>query len=101
MKHSAGHTDGSLSVELDSRDAMVGDLLASGILLGGIVRTRHAIRPPFEDDPHIVAGELQRLVDRGMERFYMGHGGPVSSDEVRRHANMLMALPKSRRLQEN
>lgn len=38
VKHSPGHTAGSVSVELRSKDAMVGDLLASGILLGGIMR---------------------------------------------------------------
>jgi glyoxylase-like metal-dependent hydrolase (beta-lactamase superfamily II) len=39
IKHSPGHTAGSISVELATKDAMVGDLVASGILIGGIVRT--------------------------------------------------------------
>lgn len=95
VKHSPGHTAGSISVELATRDAMVGDLLASGILLGGIVRTGHAIRPPFEDDPHAAGAELQRLVDSGVERFYMGHGGPLNADEVQRHAQTLMTLAKN------
>jgi hypothetical protein len=73
---------------------MVGDLIASGILIGGIVRTKHAIRPPFEDDPYAVSSELQRLIDSGMERFYMGHGGPLEADEVRRHVQNLVALEK-------
>lgn len=64
----------------------VGDLVASGILLGGLFRTGHAIRPPFEDDPHTVGMTLQRLLDFGVERFYVGHGGPMAADEVRRHA---------------
>ena len=96
VKHSPGHTAGSISVELATKDAMVGDLVASGILLGGIVRTKHAIRPPFEDDPHAVGIELQRLIDSGMERFYMGHGGPLEADEVQRHVQTLMALTKKR-----
>lgn len=54
VKHTPGHTAGSISVELATKDAMVGDLVASGILFGGIVRTKYAIRPPFEDDPHAV-----------------------------------------------
>src|SRR5204862_318852 len=70
VRHTPGHTAGSLSVQLTSGDVMVGDLLASGILLGGIVRTGQAIRPPFEDDPHAVAHALQGLVDCGMQRFY-------------------------------
>lgn len=42
VRHTPGHTAGSLSVQLGSGDALVGDLLASGILLGGLVRTGHA-----------------------------------------------------------
>lgn len=94
VKHTPGHTAGSITVELPTKDAMVGDLVASGILIGGIARTKHAIRPPFEDDPHAVATELQRLIDAGMERFHMGHGGPLEANEVRRHAQTLRALKK-------
>lgn len=93
LRHTPGHTAGSLSVQLTSGDAMVGDLLASGILLGGIVRTGQAIRPPFEDDPHAVADALQTMVDGGTQRFYMGHGGPLPAQEVRLHAQGLRKLP--------
>ncbi|MDQ1913981.1 MBL fold metallo-hydrolase [Paenibacillus sp. GD4] len=91
--HTPGHTSGSISVVLESNDAMVGDLLASGILLGGIMRKNHAIRPPFEDDPHRVAEELLRLISSGHETFYVGHGGPLGAKEVRRHAEYLKRLP--------
>ena len=90
--HTSGHTAGSISVQLSSKDAIVGDLIASGILLGGLFRTGHAIRPVFEDDPHTVGLALQRLLDSGMERFYVGHGGPLPADEVRRHARALMKI---------
>jgi hydroxyacylglutathione hydrolase len=92
VRPTPGHTAGSVSVELATGDALVGDLIASGILLGGIVLTSHAKRPPFEDDPHAVGHALQRLVDSGMERFYMGHGGPLPSAEVERHARDLTRL---------
>ena len=68
--------------------------MASGVMLGGLMRTGHARRPPFEDDPHQVADELQRLVDGGMQRFYLGHGGPLPANEVLRHAQVLRGLPK-------
>ncbi len=99
VQHTAGHTAGSISVQLANGDAMVGDLLASGILLGGIVCTDHAIRPPFEDDAQAVARALDRLIQAGMQRFYMGHGGPLQADEVRRHAYHLhtMASPNDAR----
>ncbi|MCH8620431.1 MBL fold metallo-hydrolase [Undibacterium sp. TS12] len=89
LKPTPGHTAGSLSVELPSRDAMVGDLLASGILLGGLLRTGHAIRPPFEDNALVVAQQLQNLLDAGVERFYMGHGGPLPAQEVAAHVRRL------------
>lgn len=77
-------------MELPTNDALVGDLLASGILLGGLIRTNHAKSPPFEDDPHTVGATLQRLLDSGMEKFYMGHGGPLTAGEVQRHVHALM-----------
>ncbi len=86
VRHTPGHTNGSISVELGSRDALIGDLVASGILIGGVIRLGHAIRPPFEDDSQAVRKELIRLVDAGFERFYMGHGGPLDAREVRHHA---------------
>ena len=89
VRHTPGHTAGSLSVELDNHEAMVGDLVASGILIGGILRINHAIQPPFEDDTFAVLEELMRLVDSGVERFYLGHGGPLQAKEVRRHAEAL------------
>jgi glyoxylase-like metal-dependent hydrolase (beta-lactamase superfamily II) len=92
VRHTAGHTPGSIAVELSSQDALVGDLLASGILIGGIVFTNHAIRPPFEDDPKTVALELERMVQGGTKRFYMGHGGPLVAAEVMRHARFLSKI---------
>ena len=88
-----GHTAGSISVMLSSQDALVGDLLASGIFMGGLLRTGHAIRPPFEDDPQAVGKELLRLLETGARRFHMGHGGPLEAMEVQRHARYLMTFP--------
>jgi hydroxyacylglutathione hydrolase len=94
VRHSAGHTPGSVSVELASHEALVGDLIASGILIGGIAFTGRAIRPPFEDNAERVSRELEGLVHRGATRFYMGHGGPLGIAEVVRHAR---SLPKTLR----
>ena len=95
VRHTAGHTAGSIAVELSSQDALVGDLLASGILIGGIAFTGRAIRPPFEDDPQTVARELNRMVQGGAKRFYMGHGGPLEAAEAMRHARSLSDLARS------
>lgn len=92
VTHTAGHTPGSIAVELASRDVLVGDLISSGILLGGIAFTSRACRPPFEEDPQTVARELERLVQGGAKRFHMGHGGPLESPEVLRHAGVLSRM---------
>jgi glyoxylase-like metal-dependent hydrolase (beta-lactamase superfamily II) len=92
VRHTAGHTPGSIAIELASQDMLVGDLVASGILIGGIAFTGRAIRPPFEDDPQAVARQLTRMLDGGAKRFYMGHGGPLEAAEVARHAHKLAAI---------
>lgn len=92
VRHTAGHTAGSIAVELASQDVLVGDLVASGILIGGIAFTGRAIRPPFEDDPRTVAQELTRMLDGGAKRFYMGHGGPLEATEVLRHTRVLTKI---------
>lgn len=92
VSHTAGHTPGSIAIELSSHDVLAGDLIASGILMGGIAFTGHAIRPPFEDDPQAVARELERLVHGGAKRFHLGHGGPLEAAEVLRHARLLSEM---------
>lgn len=92
VRHTGGHTPGSIAVELSSQDMMVGDLIASGILIGGMILKGRAIRPPFEDDPATVARELIRMVENGGQRFHMGHGGPLEAREVLRHAQALARL---------
>jgi hydroxyacylglutathione hydrolase len=94
VRHTPGHTCGSISVQLAGGAAMVGDLISSGILLGGIAMTGKAKRPPFEDQPAAVASELEQMLDAGAREFYMGHGGPLTADEVRRHVAALRELPR-------
>lgn len=87
-----GHTEGSISVVIDNDKAIVGDLISSGILLGGIIRTNKAKRPPFEDDPLQVSQALKSIANDGVQTFYMGHGGPLAKKEVLRHAENLTAI---------
>jgi glyoxylase-like metal-dependent hydrolase (beta-lactamase superfamily II) len=88
-RHTPGHTAGSISLQLANGEMMVGDLLASGVLLGGVMRKGRAIRPPFEDDPQQVGRELTKLLAAGGCHFHLGHGGPLAAPEVARHARYL------------
>jgi glyoxylase-like metal-dependent hydrolase (beta-lactamase superfamily II) len=90
VRPTPGHTPGSLSVELESGQALVGDLIASGILLGGVMLTNHPKQPPFEDNPAEVATALSKLVGHGHNKFYMGHGGPLNARQVKRHSKALL-----------
>jgi hydroxyacylglutathione hydrolase len=92
VQYTPGHTEGSISVVLKNKEALVGDLVSSGILLGGIIRKKHAKRPPFEDDPHRVSHELQGMIRSGVEMFHMGHGGPLNAMEVSHHAQNLIKI---------
>jgi hydroxyacylglutathione hydrolase len=60
VRRTGGHTPGSIAVELASQEALVGDLIAAEILIGGIAFTRRAMR--LEDTPMRLPG-LQRMVE--------------------------------------
>ncbi|MCO6186356.1 MBL fold metallo-hydrolase [Rhizobium sp. L1K21] len=92
VEFTPGHTEGSLSVLLDNGNALVSDLVASGILLGGIIRLKHPKRPPFEDDPRLVADQLQRLIDNGSTHFHIGHGATLGSTQISQHIQRLRRL---------
>ncbi|WP_420005993.1 MBL fold metallo-hydrolase [Arenibacterium sp. LLYu02] len=84
LLHTPGHTPGSLSILLETGSVFAGDLVASGVLLGGIIRKGRPKPPPFEEDSRAVKTSLRRLLVEGMETFYLGHGGPLPRETVRR-----------------
>ena len=81
-----GHSPGSLSITFDDNRVIAGDLVTSGLLLGGVAVKGRPKPPPFEENPIEVAKQLLRLVDGGAETFYLGHGGPLPASTVRRYA---------------
>jgi hypothetical protein len=88
-----------LSVVLETGEALVGDSLSSGILLGGIALTGRPKRPPFDGEAAQTARGLESLVAQGVHRFYIGHGAPLSRSAVERHIRALrntqLAEPRS------
>jgi glyoxylase-like metal-dependent hydrolase (beta-lactamase superfamily II) len=78
--HTPGHTRGSISVLLDSGDAVVGDLCQNGWGFGmGLGR----IHLPLADLPHLVGDSWDRLLASGVRRLYPGHGAPFDTETLR------------------
>jgi len=73
-----GHTDGCLSLLLDDGSALVGDLV-----MNGLFRRKTPHSPLFVHDRTAWEESLRALLDRGVERFYPGHGGPFDREEIK------------------
>lgn len=81
--HTPGHTKGSLSILLhDSREALVGDLIAGGILIGGICCHSKPLTPPFQDSQRQVVKDLQMVLPFA-DKFYVAHGGPLFANDLK------------------
>ena len=70
-----GHSPCSLSVLLDSGEAIVGDLVVSSPFTG------QATLAYFADDPPRLFDSVRDLL-QSAHTFYCGHGGPFSAAEV-------------------
>ncbi|MBS3815938.1 MAG: MBL fold metallo-hydrolase [Candidatus Thermoplasmatota archaeon] len=78
--HTPGHTPGSISVVLDSGEALVGDLVMGGLLLS----SSKPNRPIFAYDLEGAERSLKRLLkgDVKIRKFYGAHGGPFPRDKI-------------------
>ena len=81
--HTPGHTAGSISVILDSGDAIIGDLIMGGYAGGAILPTRPNFHYFAEDLPAAVRS-LDRVLSTSSGRLLVGHGGPLEHHEVKR-----------------
>ncbi|HEX4147233.1 MAG TPA: MBL fold metallo-hydrolase [Pirellulales bacterium] len=84
-----GHTAGSLSVWLpESGEQGAGELIAGDLLmgggLGGLVTPRQPRLPYFYDDLDVTRQSIDRILKLPLHRVYVGHGGPLSADDIRR-----------------
>jgi glyoxylase-like metal-dependent hydrolase (beta-lactamase superfamily II) len=76
-----GHTPGTQAVVLGGRIAFAGDMILGG-RLGGALSPGSPGEPYFQADPAANHRDLQVLVDRGVQLFLLGHGGPVTRSAV-------------------
>jgi glyoxylase-like metal-dependent hydrolase (beta-lactamase superfamily II) len=76
-----GHTPGSLVVLLENRSAFVGDEILGG-WFGGTFRRHSPGEHYYQDDVDRNHKNIRTLLERGVETFYLGHGGPVVAADV-------------------
>ncbi|HIC31883.1 MBL fold metallo-hydrolase [Mesoflavibacter sp. CH_XMU1404-2] len=90
VMHTPGHTPGSLSVILENGDAIIMDLASSGILLGGIAFNSRMKHPPFHDNLEQVKNSINNILSLSTEKFYLGHGNPVSRKDLIRYRDKFL-----------
>jgi hydroxyacylglutathione hydrolase len=76
-----GHTPGSLVVLLSNHAAFVGDEILGGYF-GGAFFPHHAGEHYYQADADQNRRNIGTLLARGVDTFYLGHGGPVERDDV-------------------
>jgi glyoxylase-like metal-dependent hydrolase (beta-lactamase superfamily II) len=81
--HTPGHTPGSISVILDSGDAIIGDVIMGGYA-GGAIRPTKPNFHYFADDLPLAMTSLDHILARVSGRLYVGHGGPLQHRAVMR-----------------
>jgi len=87
-----GHTPGSVSVYLESGEAIVGDLVMSGFLQ----LSRRAGRPLFIWDVKHWRASLRRLVDLSPHIIHATHGGPFQVKDLARLIGAQLSGEKNR-----
>ena len=75
--HSPGHTPGSISVIMDSGDAIVGDIFMGGYAGGALLPSRPNFHY-FADNLSMAMESLDRVLRVSFGRLFVGHGGPVA-----------------------
>lgn len=77
-----GHTPGSLSIALPTREAIVGDLVMGGVF-GGALFPRRPRLHYFVDDEAAIRTSVERVLTDGATTVMVGHGGPLRAGDVR------------------
>ncbi len=80
LLHTPGHSHGSICVVLNDGNALVGDVFsANGTEKVGMMPFFGAPDLPFT----ACQDSVQKLLDKGVQTFYSGHGGPYTREYVK------------------
>ncbi len=72
----------SISIILEHGEAIIMDMMASGILLGGVWLHSRVKHPPFHDNLIELKRSFDRVLSLKGTMYYLGHGGPVNRSQV-------------------
>ena len=76
-----GHTPGSLVVALNDKRYFVGDMIDGGYLNGAFFAHSPKEHIYHVDEPRNI-DNIRKVLAMRAETFYLGHGGPVSREDV-------------------
>jgi glyoxylase-like metal-dependent hydrolase (beta-lactamase superfamily II) len=76
-----GHTAGSIVVVMSDHSAFVGDMILGGAF-GGSIWPSEPGEHYYQADRAQNRRNVQTLLGMGIQKFYLGHGGPVSRADV-------------------
>lgn len=76
-----GHTNGSISIEFDNREAIIGDVMMGGYM-GGEFFPYLPDYHYFADDIKEIDKSISKILKFNADKFYVGHGGPLNRERI-------------------
>jgi len=76
-----GHTSGSISLEFDNKEAIIGDVMMGGFM-GGEFLPHLPDYHYFADDIKEIDQSIKKILTFNVDKFYVGHGGPLKRDDI-------------------
>jgi hydroxyacylglutathione hydrolase len=74
-----GHTSGSISIILDSGDAIIGDLIMGKFVIGG-----SPAYPFYAYDISELRKSIRKILALGPKKVHVSHGGPFDPEDILR-----------------
>ena len=86
-----GHTNGSISIEFENGEAIIGDVMMGGFMGGTFF--------PYLPDYHYFANNMEeinqsirRILGFKADKFYVGHGGPLDRERIERRFKLNLSI---------
>lgn len=83
LHHTPGHSEGSISIALDSGDIIMGDILMGGMMGGAIFPSQPGYHY-FIQDRKKLHHSIETVLQLRGERYWVGHGGPFTHSAIAR-----------------